>query len=975
MDRTLHSLTRHYPRRDEAVAQALAVLEAYPGLLNPVQEDFTYDDGRVDLLLSLTGVLPVPIGPNTYHCPLAFWLPIDFPAKPPIVYVQPSETLAVRKGKHVDASGRVAVPYLDNWDRKAEGCSLANLINELIPVFSARYPVTSVQAKPRAPPPAQAPAASSSSSTAAPPPRPPPPATSSSTSSGSALPPRPPLPPGVGTSASPRPGSGSFEPPGRPLSAASGTGAAGLPPRPPLPPGVSGSPAPPPVPRGLPGAFSQPPGPPPAYPAQSPQPPLPPPHRAATLGYGAPPATQLSQHQMPHHNGSPVPATPHSPPSQPAGPPAPPVSPPQLMPGHPASHAQPRPPHPPAPSPYPPQMAPPQHARPMMPRPPSPSASTVRSASPAQQPARSHAREPEHYRQSSIDSQRTYQSPPAPPQPRMPQQQPERSYSPALSVADSYASYVPAQPPPPAPRCAPAQEHARRTSHGSVDSYHSQPPAPQHAPHRSSPSARGPSARQTYAYSESESGYAPSPAPASEIGSYMSSPPPSHAHRAHRGPRAPGPPSEYSAAGEYGSYLPSPTVTTLEEEAYGSHLSTSTSQSGYDGLQHQHEPVVPHQQTRSLPQRSATASYQPRPPRAPQDERAHEYDEEAFEPVIEARRAPQPQQHHQQLPMPQRQGSLESHYSAASSFAPPSVAPYGSPYAAPPAPPSIASYASASAPHAHPYANGSAAPLAPPVPVVPAPAPAAPRTARKTKPKLTAHAPAPLNILDLADDELASHTGTSPSSASTVSAGAAGAPPPVPPNPALLALRTRVHSKLSSALASLAGSVEHELQQLDLLRVDLEKAQPAIEDEMARLEAVRSVCEGVRARYAEVVDKAEGRMREYEARGEGVEVDEIVCGSTVVYVQLLDLVAEDAALEDTIYALGRGLNSGGVANIDLDRFLKRVRILAKEQFAVRATINKILLGLAARRERNTTGGSRTNGVASPARAGTPDVAA
>lgn len=79
-----------------------------------------YDDGRVDLLLSLTGVLPVPIGPNTYHCPLAFWLPIDFPAKPPIVYVQPSETLAVRKGKHVDASGRVAVPYLENWDRKAE---------------------------------------------------------------------------------------------------------------------------------------------------------------------------------------------------------------------------------------------------------------------------------------------------------------------------------------------------------------------------------------------------------------------------------------------------------------------------------------------------------------------------------------------------------------------------------------------------------------------------------------------------------------------------------------------------------------------------------------------------------------------------------------------------------------------------------------------------------------------------------------
>lgn len=37
--------------------------------------------------------------------------------------------------------------------------------------------------------------------------------------------------------------------------------------------------------------------------------------------------------------------------------------------------------------------------------------------------------------------------------------------------------------------------------------------------------------------------------------------------------------------------------------------------------------------------------------------------------------------------------------------------------------------------------------------------------------------------------------------------------------------------------------------------------------------------------------------------------------------RLLDLVTEDAALEDTIYHLGRGLNSD-MANIDLDRFLK-----------------------------------------------------
>lgn len=44
-------------------------------------------------------------------------------------------------------------------------------------------------------------------------------------------------------------------------------------------------------------------------------------------------------------------------------------------------------------------------------------------------------------------------------------------------------------------------------------------------------------------------------------------------------------------------------------------------------------------------------------------------------------------------------------------------------------------------------------------------------------------------------------------------------------------------------------------------------------------------------------------------------------GADLSPYRLLDLVAEDAALEDTIYHLGRGLNSD-TANIDLDRFLK-----------------------------------------------------
>lgn len=53
-------------------------------------------------------------------------------------------------------------------------------------------------------------------------------------------------------------------------------------------------------------------------------------------------------------------------------------------------------------------------------------------------------------------------------------------------------------------------------------------------------------------------------------------------------------------------------------------------------------------------------------------------------------------------------------------------------------------------------------------------------------------------------------------------------------------------------------------------------------------------------------------------------------------IRLLELVADDAALEDTIYHLGRGLNSE-TANIDLDQFLK-VRI---------SSISRILYSLTA----------------------------
>lgn len=58
--------------------------------------------------------------------------------------------------------------------------------------------------------------------------------------------------------------------------------------------------------------------------------------------------------------------------------------------------------------------------------------------------------------------------------------------------------------------------------------------------------------------------------------------------------------------------------------------------------------------------------------------------------------------------------------------------------------------------------------------------------------------------------------------------------------------------------------------------------------------------------------------------------------------RLIDLVAEDNAIEDTLYHLGRALHA---EVIDLDRFLKQTRYLAREQFMRRALAQKISAGM------------------------------
>ncbi|PBK96814.1 UEV-domain-containing protein, partial [Armillaria gallica] len=194
----------------------------------------------------------------------------------------------------------------------------------------------------------------------------------------------------------------------------------------------------------------------------------------------------------------------------------------------------------------------------------------------------------------------------------------------------------------------------------------------------------------------------------------------------------------------------------------------------------------------------------------------------------------------------------------------------------------------------------------------------------------------PPPVLNLLDEESVDISSSGPvQSPSTFS------PPPRPPNPELLRLHDQVHQKLTSELASLAQALSLDAERLRAQQSDLLLGEPAIRDEMARLEAVRDVCRNVSGRMRSTVDQTERNMSELRRKGDP-EVDELVCSTTIVHNQLINLVAEDNAIEDTIYHLHRALNSG---RIDLERFLRTTRILAEEQFMKRALIEKIQSGV------------------------------
>ncbi|KAL0946937.1 hypothetical protein HGRIS_013098 [Hohenbuehelia grisea] len=244
-----------------------------------------------------------------------------------------------------------------------------------------------------------------------------------------------------------------------------------------------------------------------------------------------------------------------------------------------------------------------------------------------------------------------------------------------------------------------------------------------------------------------------------------------------------------------------------------------------------------------------------------------------YQPVI----APEPLRQH-----PTSQSPTPAHVWPSSPPPPSSVA-FSHPIASPPPPPPPPLPLAFPPGHFNAPASGAQSPSQrPPLPFTAQPT-VSPATPLPPPPSSIP----PPNLLDADDppDMPSSGAPTDQESHSGLRAGAA-APPPRPPNPELLRLHAQIHEKLTGELASLTQALSLDAERLRAHQTDLLAGEPAIHDEMARLEAVRGMCQNVAGRLQATVDQAERNVTELRRKGDP-EVDELVCSTTIVHNQTL----------------------------------------------------------------------------------------
>ncbi|KAM6158516.1 ubiquitin-conjugating enzyme E2 variant 3 [Rhynchocyon petersi] len=130
-----------YKFRDLTVEELKKVNVSYPHFRYSVNTYVFKDSSQKDLL-NFTGTIPVMYQGNSYNIPIRLWILDSHPFAPPICFLKPTANMGISVGKHVDAQGRIYLPYLQSWSHPKS--VIVGLIKEMITKFQEELPLYSL---------------------------------------------------------------------------------------------------------------------------------------------------------------------------------------------------------------------------------------------------------------------------------------------------------------------------------------------------------------------------------------------------------------------------------------------------------------------------------------------------------------------------------------------------------------------------------------------------------------------------------------------------------------------------------------------------------------------------------------------------------------------------------------------------------------------------------------------------------------
>lgn len=167
------------------------------------------------------------------------------------------------------------------------------------------------------------------------------------------------------------------------------------------------------------------------------------------------------------------------------------------------------------------------------------------------------------------------------------------------------------------------------------------------------------------------------------------------------------------------------------------------------------------------------------------------------------------------------------------------------------------------------------------------------------------------------------------------------APPPIPPNPEKDALLVQLARTLASLRQASRQQNESSMAGLQAQRNAMLSVLPTIQSEMTQITQLSNILTSNTAILHDALHKADGVI-EGSRSHPAPDIDELLVAPTVVSNQLYTLVAEERALGDAIFMLGRAVERGRISPAV---FAKMTRSLAREWYLKKALVRKIGMGM------------------------------